>query len=120
MAGEVLNLTAGKGIDLKEGTGTDAEKLIISSYFSVYTCGDTSVVPQNLEKYNVIVVANPFSLNRGAGVKFTYYILTQSQSESSQATGTVTQTNIYKNILGSGTITAEKVGTADWTWTITE
>lgn len=120
MAGEVLNLTAGKGIDLKEGTGADAEKLIISSYFNVYTCGDITVVPQNLEKYNVIVVAKPFSLTRGGGVNFTYYILTQSQSESSQATGTVTQTNTYKNILGSGTITAEKVGTADWTWTITE
>ncbi len=67
MAGEVLNLTAGKGIDLQEGTGTDAEKLIISSYFSVYTCGNTSVVPQNLENYNVIAVVETFTLTRGAG-----------------------------------------------------
>lgn len=117
-----LELTEGTGIKLQEVTDTDNKKLIISSYFSVYTCGDTSVVPQNLEKYNVIVVADPLNLTRGTGVNFKYYILTQLKSESSQTSGSsvTTHTRIYTNIIGSGTITATKVEDADWTWTITE
>lgn len=117
-----LDLTAGVGIDLQEVTDTNNEKLIISLYFGVYTCIDTAIVPQNIEDYNMIAVVIPYTVMRGGGAKYTYYILTQAGSVSNQTSGVtvVTHTRTYTNIIGSGTITATKVGDADWTWTITE
>lgn len=115
-----LELTEGTGITLQEVTDTDNKKLIISSYFGVYMCADTTVVPQNIEDYNMIAIVEQYNITRGGGFKYTYYILTQSGSESSQTSGSsvTTHTRIYTNIIGSGTITATKVGDADWTWTI--
>lgn len=117
-----LELTEGAGITLQEVTDSDNKKLIISSYFGVYTCADTTVVPQNIDEYNIIAIAEPYYITRGSGANYTYYILTKSGSESSQTSGSpvTTRTRIYTNIIGSGTITATKVGDADWTWTITE
>jgi len=117
-----LELTEGKGITLQEVTDTDNKKLIISSYFGVYTCADTTVAPQNIDDYNIIAVVEQLNIPRGGGANYTYYILTQATSSSSQTSGTsvITKSRTYTNIIGSGTITATKVGDDDWTWTITE
>lgn len=117
-----LELTEGKGITLEEVTASDNKKLIISSYFGVYTCNDTTAAPQNIEDYNIIVVVEQLNIPRGGGANFTYYILTQATSSSSSTSGSqvTTKTRTYTNIIGSGTIAATKVGDADWTWTITE
>lgn len=115
-----LELTEGKGITLQEVTDTDNKKLIISSYFGVYTCADTTVVPQNIEDYNIIAVVEQLNIPHSGGANYTYYILTQATSSSSPSSGTpvTTHTRTYTNIIGSGTIIATKVGDADWTWTI--
>jgi hypothetical protein len=115
-----LELTEGTGITLQEVTDTDNKKLIISSYFGVYMCVDTTVVPQNIEDYNMIAIVEQYNMTRGGGANYTYYILTKAGSESSQTSGSsvITKSRTYTNIIGSGTITATKVGDADWTWTI--
>lgn len=117
-----LELTEGAGITLQEVTDTDNKKLIISSYFGVYICVDTTAVPQNIEDYNMIAIVEQYNTTRGGGANYTYYILTKAGSESSQTSGSsvITKSRTYTNIIGSGTITATKVGDADWTWTITE
>lgn len=115
-----LELTQGPGIDLQEVTDTNNEKLIISSYFSVYTCTNTNIVPQNIENYRIIAVTAPYSSGNGAGANYTYYIVTHIGSFSTNINGTetVTKSRIYTSMTGSGTISATKVGDADWTWTI--
>ncbi len=116
-----LELSQGPGIDLQEVTDTNNEKLIISSYFSVYTCTNTNIVPQNIENYRIIAVTAPYSSNNGAaGANYTYYIVTHIGSFSTNINGTetVTKSRIYTSMTGSGTISATKVGDADWTWTI--
>ena len=117
-----LDLTAGTGIDLQEVTEANNEKLIISSYFGVYNCIDTTIVPQNIEDYNMIAIVIPYAMSRGGGANYKYYILTQASSISSQTSGVsvTTHTRTYTNIIGSGTITATKVGDADWTWIVSE
>ena len=117
-----LDLMEGPGIKLQEVTETGNEKLIISSDFGVYNCIDTTIVPQNIEDYNIIAVVEQLNIPRGGGANYTYYILTQATSSSSQTSGVsvTTHTRTYTNIIGSGTITATKVGDADWTWTVSE
>lgn len=60
-----LELTEGAGITLQEVTDSDNKKLIISSYFGVYTCADTTVVPQNIDDYNMIVVVKQLNIPQG-------------------------------------------------------
>lgn len=103
MAGEVLNLTAGAGIDLQEGTGANAGKLIISNtgssgpaliYYGSYD-GDNIYYGPNTNTYLFLAYGNGGGGQTGYSVSFSIFAKTFEHIEydtTSQTTDNYTVT----------------------------